>query len=137
LIERVFNIFSRRDLLPPPPADLEGVNLSIDYVSPVARAQKAQTVFNFGRLLEQMIPLANIKPEMFDNIDADATFRWAHAALDGPMETLVDEEKMEEIRQARAEQQQQMVQAEQQAQGAAAAKDAAQAAQAVGMAGGA
>jgi len=137
LIERVFNIFSRRDLLPPPPADLEGVNLSIDYVSPVARAQKAQTVFNFGRLLEQMIPLANIKPEMFDNIDADATFRWAHAALDGPMETLVDEEKMQEIRQARAEQQQQMVQAEQQAQGAAAAKDAAQAAQAVGMAGGA
>lgn len=137
LIDRVFNIFSRRNLLPDAPAELEGVNLAIDYVSPVARAQKAQTIFNFSRLLEQMMPLANIKPEMFDNIDADATLRWAHATLDAPMETLSTPEVVEQLRTQRAQQQQDMMMAQQAQQGAAAAKDFAQAAQMQGAPSGA
>jgi len=127
LIDRVFNIFARRNLLPQPPSELEGTALAIDYVSPVARAQKAQTIFNFSRLLEQMMPLANIKPEMFDNIDADSTIRWAHATLDAPIETLIPPDDVEEMRQQRTQQQQEMMEAQQQQQNAAAAKDFAQA----------
>ena len=137
LIDRVFNIFSRRNLLPEAPSELEGINLAIDYVSPVARAQKAQTIFNFSRLLEQMMPLANIKPEMFDNIDADATLRWAHATLDAPMETLSPPEAVQQLREQRAQQQQDMMLAQQAQQGAAAAKDFAQAAQMQGAPSGA
>lgn len=129
LIDRVFNIFSRRNLLPQPPSDLEGINLAIDYVSPVARAQKAQTIFNFSRFLEQMMPLANIKPEMFDNLDADATLRWAHATLDAPTETLVSPDEVEQVRAQRQQQEQAMIDAQEQQQNAAAAKDFAQATQ--------
>jgi hypothetical protein len=101
----------RRNAIAPPPEELAGADLSIDYVSPVARAQKSQQVFNFYRFLEQMMPLANIKPEILDNINGDETFRWAHATLDAPTQTLVDKKEMEASRQQRAQQMQQQEQA--------------------------
>ena len=80
MLDRVYNIMTRRQLLPVPPEELQGIDLNVDYISPVARAQKSTAVFNFTRLMENMIPLANIKPEILDNIDPDGTIRWAHAA---------------------------------------------------------
>jgi len=118
MIERIFALMLRRGELPQAPQELEGVDLQIDYVSPIARAQKSTLVFNFSRFLEQMTPLAQMKPEIFDNIDADATFRWAHKTLDAPMETLVDAKKVQENRQAQQQamaEQQQMAAAQQQA----------------------
>ncbi len=103
MIDRVFALLVRRQEIMPPPAELEGVDLQVDYVSPVNRAQKSSAVFNFTRFLEQMVPLANVKPELFDNIDADQTFRWAHATLDAPMETLVDPETVAKQREERAQ----------------------------------
>tara|TARA_A100001388_G_scaffold56690_1_gene39083 strand:- start:35377 stop:37014 length:1638 start_codon:yes stop_codon:yes gene_type:complete len=133
MITRVFQLMMRRKELPPVPQELEGIDLQLDYVSPVARAQKAQAVFNFSRFMEQMIPLANVKPEIFDNIDADATFRWAHKTLDAPVETLTNPDQVQEIRQQKAEQMQQMEERGAMAQDAATAKDMAKAAKDVGM----
>jgi hypothetical protein len=133
LIERVFAVMNRRGELPQPPSDVEGVDLQIDYVSPVARAQKSTLVFNFARFLEQMGPLTQMKPEVFDNIDADATFRWAHKTLDAPMETLIDAEKVKENRQAQQEAMQKQQQAETAQQAAGTMKDMSQAAKNVGQ----
>ena len=133
MITRVFQLMMRRKELPPVPQELEGIDLQLDYVSPVARAQKAQSVFNFSRFMEQMIPLANVKPEIFDNIDAEATFRWAHKTLDAPVETLTNPDQVQEIRQQKAEQMQQMEERGAMAQDAATAKDMAKAAKDVGM----
>ncbi len=133
MITRVFQLMMRRKELPPVPQELEGIDLQLDYVSPVARAQKAQAVFNFSRFMEQMIPLANVKPEIFDNIDADATFRWAHKTLDAPVETLTAPEQRDEMRQQKAEQMQQMEEKAGMAQDAATAKDMAKAAKDAGM----
>ena len=83
--------------------------------------------------MEQMIPLANVKPEIFDNIDADATFRSAHKTLDAPVETLTNPDQVQEIRQQKAEQMQQMEERGAMAQDAATAKDIAKAAKDVGM----
>lgn len=127
LIDRVFNILARRRMLPEPPAEMEGQQLRVDYVTQVARAQKSQQVFNFARFMEQMIPLANIKPEIFDNIDADTTLRWAHATLDAPVETLLPADAVEEVRQQRAQQEQQAQEMMQMREMAATAKDASQA----------
>src|SRR3546814_6072789 len=41
MIERVFAILSRARLRPPPPPALAGRSLRVDYVSPIARAQKS------------------------------------------------------------------------------------------------
>lgn len=123
LVERVFSILLRREAIEQPPEELQGAELTIDYVSPVARAQKAQQVFNFYRFLEQMMPLANIKPEILDNLAGDETFRWAHATLDAPTQTLVAKEQMEQTRQQRAQEMQAQQQAAMEQQQATTLKD--------------
>jgi hypothetical protein len=128
MIDRVFNIMARRKMLPPPPPAIEGRNMRIDYVSPVARAQKTQQLFSFTRLLESLVPLGNIKPEVFDNIDADGTVRWAAKLLDAPLETLLSVEKLQAMRQQRSEQQAEMAEVARGREMAATAKDAANAA---------
>lgn len=128
MIDRVFNIMVRRKMLPPPPPAIEGRNMRIDYVSPVARAQKTQQLFSFTRLLESLVPLGNIKPEVFDNIDADGTVRWAAKLLDAPLETLLPLDKLQAMRQQRAQQQEEMAEVARGREMAATAKDAANAA---------
>jgi len=124
LIDRVFAIMARRQAIASPPPEIQGAKLKVEYVSPVARAQRSQSVFNFSRFMEQIMPLANIRPEIFDNLDADGAFKWAHGTLDAPMETLMSEENVAQMRQQRQEQQEAAMQAEQAQQLAGAAKDA-------------
>ena len=119
--------------MPGAPVELEGRELTVDYLSPVIRAQKAQLVFNFGRLMEYMAPLGQIKPEIFDNIDVDATYRWAHETLDAPIETLVEVEQVQAARQERQQQMQQAQEMQQAQQAGATAKDMADAASTMGM----
>jgi hypothetical protein len=128
MIDRVFNIMVRRRMLPPAPEKVGGRNLRVDYVSPVARAQKTQQLFSFTRLLESLVPLANIKPEVFDNINADGTMRWAAKLLDVPIETLHSVLEVEGKREQADQQQQQMLEVSKGRELAATAKDAASAA---------
>jgi len=128
MIDRVFAIMNRRKMLPPPPQEVQGKTLRIDYVSPVARAQKTQQLFSFTRLIETMTPLAQIKPEIFDNLNADGTVRWAHKLLDAPAETLHSEEDVAKARDARAKQQQESADLVKGQTLASTAKDAASAA---------
>lgn len=128
LIDRVFNIMIRRKMLPPPPQGLQGRKLRVDYVSPVARAQKTQQLFNFTRMLETLVPLANVKPEIFDNLNADGTVRWVHTLLDAPAETLLSDEEVQQMRQGRAQQQDDMQEVAKNRELAATMKDAANAA---------
>ena len=133
MISRVFALMLRRRELPAVPQELQGVDLQIDYVSPVSRAQKSQSVFNFARFMEQMLPLANVKPEIFDNINADATFRWAHKTLDAPVETLTTADEVKKQREAKQQQMQEQQEAMAMQQQAATAKDMAKAAKDAGM----
>ena len=80
-----------------------------------------------------MTPLAQMKPEIFDNINADATFRWAHKTLDAPMETLVDAKQVAEERQQRQQAMQQQQEAMAAQQQAGTLKDVSQAAKNVGQ----
>ena len=128
MIDRVFNIMARRRMLPPAPRGMQGRGLRVDYVSPVARAQKTQQLFSFTRLLEALVPLAQIKPEVFDNINPDGTMRWAAKLLDAPLETLFTTDQVAAQREEKAQQQQQMLEVSKGRELAATAKDAATAA---------
>ena len=128
MIDRVFNIMARRRMLPPAPRGMQGRGLRVDYVSPVARAQKTQQLFSFTRLLEALVPLAQIKPEVFDNINPDGTMRWAAKLLDAPLETLFTTDQVSAQREEKAQQQQQMLEVSKGRELAATAKDAATAA---------
>jgi len=113
LIDRVFRILSRRQLIPEPPRQLEGLEMKVEYVSPIAKAQKSNQMFTITRLFEGMAPLMQLKPELLDNMNVDETFRYFHHLLDAPPQILNEQQQVDEERQARQEQQQQMMEAEQ------------------------
>jgi len=75
LIRRQFGIMRRANLLPPAPRQLQRAGIRIEYVSPLARAQRAGEGAAIVRALESLAPLGAIKPEIYDNIDADAAAR--------------------------------------------------------------
>ena len=112
LINRVFNIMSRKKMLPLPPSALQGQELKITYTSPLARAQKSSQLMTITRLFESMAPLFQTKPELLDNMNTDETFRFFHHLLDAPAKILNTEEEVEQTRQERQEQMQAMQEAE-------------------------
>ena len=112
LINRVFNIMSRKKMLPLPPSALQGQELKITYTSPLARAQKSSQLMTITRLFESMAPLFQSKPELLDNMNTDETFRFFHHLLDAPAKILNTEEEVEQTRQERQEQMQAMQEAE-------------------------
>jgi hypothetical protein len=135
LIDRVFGIMVRGSLpfwqrnvdgwLPlPPPELMEAPGLRTEYVSPLARAQKAQDGAAVVRTLQAIAPMAEARPEILDNYDVDVMARVVGESNGLPTSMLVDPRQVEKIRQARQQQQQQQQQIEAAPQLAGALKDA-------------
>ena len=126
LIEITFERLLQTGALPPPPQELLGVDLDVEFVSILAQAQRAIGANSTDRFVGNLGAMAQIKPEVLDKFDAD---RWVDSYADQigvDPELIVGTEEVALIRKARADQQQ--------AQQAAA--QAAQAAESVGKLGG-
>lgn len=126
LITATFTRALEAGILPPPPEELGGVALDIEFVSMLAQAQKAVSVNSVDRLVGHMGVLANAKPEVIDKFDADKSIENYADALGIDPDLIVSGEQVALVRQERA-------QAQQQAQ---AAEQAALAADALGKLGG-
>ena len=113
LIEYTFHRAQAAGILPPPPPELQGQELSIELVSMLAQAQRAITTNGMDRFTQSLTAVAQIKPEVLDKFDAD---KWADEygdALGISPDLLVPEEQVQATRQAR-QQAQQAAQAQQQ-----------------------
>lgn len=71
LISRSYSILERQKAFRPAPAFMKGQSLEIEYVSPLAKAQRQGDIEDMTRLLELMAPLSELNPEIMDHIDAD------------------------------------------------------------------
>lgn len=100
LIRRQFGIMRRGGQLPPPPQQLRERGIRIDYVSPLARAQRAGEGAAIVRALESLAPIGAIKPEIYDNIDADAAARALAQSFGAPNILLRTKAAVEELRAA-------------------------------------
>lgn len=131
LIGRTFALLSRAgQIAPPPPALMEaGGSLEIEYVSPMARAQKASEAMAVARTLEVMIPLAQIDPSVADGLDGDEALKVVGEANGIPARVLRSPEAIAERRKAREQQQALMMMSEQAPKVAQAAKAGAEAQQ--------
>lgn len=118
LIERCFAIMQRNEQFLQIPAKLEGVDIDIEYVGPLARSQRMEEAVAVERLYEMAANLAQIAPEVMDNIDHDAAIRSRAELLGVPKDILKDPREIQAQRQAQMEQQQQMMEMQQAQQGA-------------------
>ena len=118
LIDRSFAILMRRNLFAQPPEFLSGQDIEIEYVSPLAKAQKSTELSSIMRAIEIMGSLSNVAP-VFDHINMDKLVRHLTNIVGVPQKILKPQSELNAERQeqaAQAQQQQQMQQLQQVAQ---------------------
>lgn len=71
LIDMAFDYAARAGILPPPPPELQGMDIQVEFISVLAQAQRAVATQGMDRLLGVVGQLAQAKPEVLDKIDFD------------------------------------------------------------------
>ena len=116
LIDITFTRMIENDLIPPAPEELQGKELSVEFVSMLAQAQRAIGTNSVDRYVNSMGLVAQMKPDVLDKFNSDA---WADGYADMlgvDPKLIVGGERLARIRQEKAEAQQAMAQQEQQNQ---------------------
>lgn len=111
-----------RPALPPPPKELAGMDLRVEYTSILAQAQKALGVSSIERTVGFAGNLAGLNPEVLDKLDMDQAVDEYAAMIGVPPTMLRSDDQIAQIRQQRAEAQAQQAQAEQLSQSIQGAK---------------
>lgn len=104
VIKRLYAMMERKGILPEVPAELEGVTISIEFVSVLAQAQRAASLTSIERLFAFAGSLAAIFPGVADKLDADAALEEYADVLGAPPKIVVSEETVNAMRQARQKQ---------------------------------
>jgi hypothetical protein len=112
LIDRCFSIILRKNLFRQAPEFLAGKDVEIEYVSPLAKAQKSSELQSIMRAIEIMGSLANVAP-VFDHINMDKLVRHLADIVGVPQKILKPQSQLNAERQQAQQQQQQMQQMQQ------------------------
>jgi hypothetical protein len=124
LITRVFNILLRNGLFIQSPDILQQQELKIEFVSPMALAQRGQELQSLMRGLEIFGSLAQTMPVM-DYIDENGLVKQIISILGLPAKVIKSDAEVEQIRSDRAEQEAQQMEMQQQMAETQMAKNAA------------
>jgi len=125
LIETTFEHMLKAGIIPPPPPDLHGMDLNVNYVSMLAQAQRAIATNGVDRFVGNLGQIASFKPDILDKFDSDMWADKYSDMLGVDPEFIVPGDKVALIRNQRAQQQAQQ-------QKVAMAEQAASAAQKLG-----
>ncbi|CAI0711878.1 Bacteriophage head to tail connecting protein [Serratia quinivorans] len=106
-IDRIFNIMNRRGMLPPPPEELQGQPLRVEYTSVMAQAQKAVGIGSIERAVGF---IGNMVAAGFqqaaDKLDVDNSVDEYFDMLGVPTTITKSDEQVQAEREQRAQQQQ-------------------------------
>jgi hypothetical protein len=122
LIDRTFDMMVAARILPPPPDELQGQDIKVEYVSMLAQAQRAVGVTSVDRLLGTVGSISQFKADALDKLNTDQIVDDYADMLGVSPEFIVGNEDVAIIRQQRAEQAAQQQQMEAIPQAAQAAK---------------
>jgi hypothetical protein len=115
IIDRVWDIEKRR--LPPPPpvlAEFANANIEIDYLGPLAQAQKVMfETQGLKASMETAMQISQIFPDSIDVLDGDEIMRRVFKANRAPAAVIRSEDGTKQIRQMRIQQQQEAASVEQ------------------------
>lgn len=71
MIDITFDKMVSANLVPPPPPEMEGMELMVDYVSVLSQAQKATGILNLDRFITSLGSVAAVKPNILDKLNED------------------------------------------------------------------
>lgn len=84
IIRRTFEIMWRNEMLPPAPPSLLGGGYTVEYLSPLATAQRAADAETVMKWLAGVMNLAQVDPGVADVIDAEKAARFLGARYGAP-----------------------------------------------------
>lgn len=134
IVLRVFDILYAQGEIPFPPMSVQGQELDIVYISPLAMAQKESEIFSLQAFMQDVGMVATAKPEVLDKMNGDEMIDQIARIRGITPEVIKSDSEVEQIRKARAEAQAQQAQAMAMAQGAETLKTGAGAAKDMAMA---
>ncbi len=118
MIDRVFALMLRENMLATPPEILQGRDIDIEYVSPLAKAQKLTDLQSVLRGFEVLAQLGEIAPVQ-DYIDPDRMVQYLVETTGMPARVIRSDEEIARLRreqaaaqQAQAAQQQELMEAQ-------------------------
>ena len=79
LIDITFDRMILAGVIPPPPAELQGMDLNVEFVSMLAQAQRAIGTNAVDRFVGNLGQIAQMKPDILDKFDSD---QWADVYAD-------------------------------------------------------
>lgn len=136
LIARTFRWMMNNGLLSEMPEALNATNMKVNYISPMAISRRSSVTQSFMQAMSAAQILAQINPEIMQNLDLDAVFRSLMTQNNVDPQFLKSESEVAQVRQEQAKMQQQQQQLAMAQQAASAAKDGASAAADIGALGG-
>lgn len=102
LIDTTFDQMIEAGLVPPPPRELQGMEMHVELVSVLAQAQRAIATNGVDRFVGNLGQIASFKPDVLDKFDSD---KWADQYSDmlgvSP-DLIVPDDQVKQIRDARA-----------------------------------
>lgn len=114
MIHRVFAIMMRRPgLIPPPPAGLQNANYVVDYVSPLAQAQKSVDTQSITSLLQIIQQIVEFVPGAQYKLNSNKAIDHLADVLGTPPDVINDDETAAALAQEAQKQQMQEMQLQQ------------------------
>lgn len=123
LIDVAFDMMMRQGQIPPPPKELSGVSLRVDYISIMAQAQKLVGIGSIERFAGFVNQIGAVQPNALDKVDTDKMIDVYGDLTSVPPGIVRSGEDVANIRDARAKQQAAQAQAEALKNAAGAARD--------------
>lgn len=113
LTDIAFDIHLRQGLIPPPPKELEGMTLKVEYVSIMAQAQKLIGITGVDRFTGFVAQMAQVDPTVLDKIKADKVVDVYADMTSVPPSIIRTDEEVTAIRDQRVQAQQAQAAAQQ------------------------
>jgi hypothetical protein len=106
IINRVFGIMMRGGLLPPPPEEIQGQEIQVQYVSMLAEAQRAASSAGIERLVAFAGNLAAVDPTVLDSLDLVEAVNEYSSVMGVPPKLVRSREQIAELQKARQQEKQ-------------------------------
>lgn len=111
LVKRTYRALRDAGALPPPPPELEALNLTLEFTSTLAQAQRAVGLSAIERGLATAGAAAQFAPDIVDNLDPDGLWQEISSMLGITPRISRDPRKRDDLRQAKIAAQQAQAQA--------------------------
>jgi len=114
MIIRIFNIMMRNDMFPEAPEILLNQEVDVEYVSPMALAQKGEELNSIVKGLELFGNISQLAPSTLDYIDPPGLIKNLIKILGLPATMIRSDAEVQQIAAEKAEAQQQQAQMQEQ-----------------------